>query len=811
MRPLIERRTNVLYYSGIATAELRDQLFSTNRIHNTLNIHFTHISGYAGSAGKNPWDGLGYSCYVATSGVYDDIRANNLIHDLGHTLGLFHTHRGRNRQNNETSNNGLMGECWQESVSRSKKQGIPCNNRGTLKCEINGDALCDTDADPELLIRGNQPGVILAYRVSLDCNSFQPRDNDSKNYKEDNWNDAWLPPGNNNALRNIMSHSRPTCRSMFSPLQKGILYRQCTYNSPKDDVSGVNPHGFNTNYQVDVFENDNAWVTRSNVFETYRELNNTLNIGETYHHTFNNTFNGNGTWNNNDVDWKWFTITNPLSQNIIIKTNPVSGQANADTEITLFSIDAQGVLTQIGTPHDNISPNNLYSQIVINPNDLPVGDYAIRVRNMQTFQNLSATYAPATPHYYLSVFECFDYADPLLNNVDLTGPSVLCLMPSQYQVTNLPAGFEVIWVSTSPRVVRQDTGFGSTAVFASNTLINSGSLPIFIYALVRRIGCTNGMPLTLQVRINRALTSEINGNASLLCEPNSPYTFNLQGNFSPQSQIAWTATPSNILNISNPNTTTLSAEVLSGASGLVTLTANINSGCANTTTVSRQVWVGKPATKYTLIAPYKQLGGKYIFCPNQSAKFTFQIPNNNPAAIHSYECIINSCVVTQETIQQGDRTELVFTVENLGNFDPDCEGNISVRAVNDCGEGEWQSIPFIVTHLCNITIGIGSPCPPNVLCDRLSATAYENPFIGGFRYRLDGLPWVDYPRVTDATLAEFDYTVQVLDNQGDLKRQIQTNTVQTHIDMANLPTGNYYVRAVFQNGSYTSTKTVVKQ
>jgi hypothetical protein len=231
------------------------------------------------------------------------------------------------------------------------------------------------------------------------------------------------------------------------------------------------------------------------------------------------------------------------------------------------------------------------------------------------------------------------------------------------------------------------------------------------------------------------------------------------GNVPTNSYIEWTATPSSlIVPFTSTNDTFVLEPLNNSSSGLVTLTANINSGCANITTVSRQVWVGKPATKYTLIAPYKQMGGKYIFCPNQSAKFTFQIPNNNPAAIHSYECIINSCVVTQETIQQGDRTELVFTVENLGELDPFCEGNISVRAVNDCGEGEWQSIPFIITYFCNIAIG--SPCPPYIFCDRMTTEAFENPFgNGGFRYKLSNLPWVDYNRVNDTTPAEFDYTV----------------------------------------------------
>ena len=66
------------------------------------------------------------------------------VHEIGHTLGLLHTHESRSG-----SWNGEAGNCYQESVSRTRTQGFGCfGTLGKKKCEANGDYLCDTDAAP---------------------------------------------------------------------------------------------------------------------------------------------------------------------------------------------------------------------------------------------------------------------------------------------------------------------------------------------------------------------------------------------------------------------------------------------------------------------------------------------------------------------------------------------------------------------------------------------------------------------------------------------------------------------------------------
>lgn len=150
-----------------------------------------------------------------TAGVqFGPVRiSSTLAHELGHTLGLLHTHHpGRYASllfNADNAN--VTNGCYQESVSRSKKNYWYNGCFGTddkLKCEINGDFLCDTDADP------NQSGLV----NNNGCVYEHPA---SGNYRVDNWNDMWAPPTNN-----VMSYTTDDCRNQFSRSQIGIMWMQ---------------------------------------------------------------------------------------------------------------------------------------------------------------------------------------------------------------------------------------------------------------------------------------------------------------------------------------------------------------------------------------------------------------------------------------------------------------------------------------------------------------------------------------------------------------------------------------------------------
>jgi hypothetical protein len=96
-------------------------------------------------------------------------------------------------------------------------------------------------------------------------------------------------------------------------------------------------------------------------------------------------------------------------------------------------------------------------------------------------------------------------------------------------------------------------------------------------------------------------------------------------------------------------------------------------------------------------------------------------------------------------------------------------------------------------------------------CDHLGFSAYSNPFQDRFRIRIDGIETIDYNTLDDQTPAGFTYEIRIYDQQGNIKRQLQSATVQTEINMANLPDDTYFVNVIFGGGEHIITKQVRKQ
>ncbi len=143
--------------------------------------------------------------------------AANMLHEFGHTLGLFHTHHARCR--NTGSINAHCGRCRQEYVDRNRQLGGFCwaSGIGAYASEVNADLLRDTEADPCLAY---DP---VNHFVDENCN-YTPTITNSDGdivtipYTTDNDGVTWTPP-----TKNIMSYSSLSCINKFTTLQWGVM------------------------------------------------------------------------------------------------------------------------------------------------------------------------------------------------------------------------------------------------------------------------------------------------------------------------------------------------------------------------------------------------------------------------------------------------------------------------------------------------------------------------------------------------------------------------------------------------------------
>ncbi|MBX2828838.1 MAG: zinc-dependent metalloprotease [Flavobacteriaceae bacterium] len=174
-----------------------------------LNWHLVRTSASPdfGAIATFPWKPFNFSfmapfngnLYIGGNPV--ETRIGTTIHEIGHTLGLLHTHEAR-----DGIWNGEAGNCYQESVSRTRLQGVFCVSTAfKKKCEVNGDYLCTTAAAP-----------------NTDANSGIDMDSNC-NYTgtgTDNWGDTWDPP-----TINYMSYlDVRTCRDELDSGQIGVMH-----------------------------------------------------------------------------------------------------------------------------------------------------------------------------------------------------------------------------------------------------------------------------------------------------------------------------------------------------------------------------------------------------------------------------------------------------------------------------------------------------------------------------------------------------------------------------------------------------------
>ncbi|MGO3183019.1 MAG: T9SS type A sorting domain-containing protein [Aequorivita sp.] len=231
-----------------------DNYVVANKVSGALNIHFVINSYLWTGRGQFPWFPNPYTAAVVTndSGAVGSI----LAHEIGHNLGLLHTFESARSSEHF---NESAGNCFQEAVDRGKRQGVFCvSTINRLKCEINGDGLCDTEADPGIIRPGRWPESYL-YPNSCNYNTSVGG--------QDNWNDNWTP-----TVANIMAYVPSYCRSYFSPLQVGKMYGYIGgigINNPTFDISGPDALCYNqtATYSVNTLPgaNNYFWELPSNM------------------------------------------------------------------------------------------------------------------------------------------------------------------------------------------------------------------------------------------------------------------------------------------------------------------------------------------------------------------------------------------------------------------------------------------------------------------------------------------------------------------------------------------------------------------
>lgn len=336
------------YINNTGTRKNAFGLIATNRDLGCINVHVVdQISG--GTA-------VGYTIPPFNGSVIDKTSYNGFIptstlaHEIGHVLGLLHTHLFSN----------WHWKCLTESVSRTRTWPFfnlcPTAIRTKKVCESTGDALSDTPADPNLT--GN-------FSCFYTLGGSDP------------WGDSYPSSGADAPeTANIMSYNtNDNCINHFSRLQIAVMLRTLKWS--KID----NGYWKDSKYTFDSYEPDNS-----------ADIARPIILNEIQEHNFNQQYNNNGGIPNTtqcDVDWVRFTPT--CSGSFTVETSAMSGRTNANTRVTLFD----NGLTQLAQ-NDDISSSNQFSSVGYN--FVSGNTYFIRVENMSNgvtgYYQLTVKYVP---------------------------------------------------------------------------------------------------------------------------------------------------------------------------------------------------------------------------------------------------------------------------------------------------------------------------------------------------------------------------------------------------------------------------------
>lgn len=226
---------------------------TVNKENGSINIHLVKNLQKNKVFGKNTYY---RGTYNSLNKSIIAVRYNSeagLSHEVGHYFGLRHPHE-----------NWDKGKLNQESVSRFRTKG------NKLNCEVNGDKLCDTPAEPEL-----------SKDFDKQCNYTGEL--------TDNWGDKYKP-----ATNNIMSYQRfKSCREVFTKQQKAVMLYELEKN--KNSKSWI-VSSENLKYNFDFYEPDDVKIMYNEFF-----------LDSLQYHTFHKIYKGVKQEDASDnVDWLRF-------------------------------------------------------------------------------------------------------------------------------------------------------------------------------------------------------------------------------------------------------------------------------------------------------------------------------------------------------------------------------------------------------------------------------------------------------------------------------------------------------------------------
>lgn len=338
--------------------------------------------------------------YVDAGGVYNSIAdlivverevyisipsVSTLAHEIGHYFGLDHTHR-----------NWDKGKCRQECVSRTREfeffSGPVCFKTGKI-CEKNGDALCDTPADPFL----STSGMVTACAYTGTAT--------------DNYDDSYSPD-----VANIMSYAPRSCKTSFSQGQINVMAYNLLINRSKFQTIDANET------DPDEYEPDDS---------DFPGVPRAISMGESQCHSFYDMIEC-----QDPEDWLKMSLNQGVIGSYQIKIEKVDDAPNPVEKVRVWDIGGDGMRsTELATTSSTIGTTIIF--------EFPCSASSTSSLLIEVVRKSDVTEGK----YIITLTSS--------NPLSISGSNILCQSTS-YTVEGLPNGATVSWAS-SPSIKLQNT------------------------------------------------------------------------------------------------------------------------------------------------------------------------------------------------------------------------------------------------------------------------------------------------------------------------------------------------------------------